>query len=440
MHLNTEVHDVEIPRLIDKFIAITGMKEWKRRFAWLATQRKQNNLLSDYLGQIYALELELARVRKEIAETGRFGIRIDTVERYRLFAFITGVTKIYERLSPTGQKRLRGMILAGLHDAGLTPLQQEISVATHLFARGFDVTFSDMETGSGFDFLATRDGIELEVECKRVGLSLGRKIPRLEALTLHKHIEAQIKPVVTRLNCGLFLRVVLPERLTVNYSEQKAIAAAVGKACRTGVTLNGPHCDVEVHEFQIQGTPFEHAAGQADMPVIRAFMEKQFNVKNREMYVLGTKGKRALAVSIESRQSDSVVENLFADLSDSAARQFSKTRPGVLCVQFIDLTDEQIQRIDSTSDEASPKRPSYILRETSTFLASPNRAHIHSLAFRGRGDVGRSAAIQGNVLTHHVQEEGSAFFVTNENHPLAKDRRYAIFGDESPPPRIIVES
>ena len=438
MRLQTEVYDAEIPRIIEAFIAITGIEEWGRRFNWLDTQCTQNEFLRDYIAQIYALELEFARIQNEIAETGRVGLKAATVERYRLFAFITAVTRIYERLTPLGQKRLRGMILGGLRDGGLTPLQQEMSVAAHLFSRGFDVLFSDMETGTGFDFLATKDDVELEVECKRVGLSLGRKIPRLEALKLHKQIHAQVKPLFASLNGGLFLRVVLPGRLTTNERAQKDIASAVGQACRTGVTPATQSCDVELHDFQIHGTPFQQASGQADMPSIRAFMEKRFNVKNREIYVLGEKGKRALVVSLHSRQSDSVIDNLFSELTDSASRQFSKTRPGVLCVQFIDMTNEQIRRMDSASDDELPKRPSYIWFETSKFLASPNRSHIHSVVFRGHGYLGQSASIQGNLLTHEVEEEGSAFFVTNENHPVANDRRYAIFGYGAPPSRILV--
>ncbi len=437
MHLHPEISDAEIPRILAAFIQITGAKEWERRLASLDAQRAQNEFLHGYIAQIYALELELARVLQEIAETGRIDLRASTVERYRLFAFVTSVVLIYERLGPVGQKRLRGMIRGGLRDSGLTPLQQEMSTAVHLFSRGFDVFFSDLETGSGFDFLATKAGIAIEVECKRVGLSLGRKIPRLETLKLHKRIHYQVKPLFARLNCGLLLRVMLPGRLTANEADQEAIASAVGRACRTAVTSATQLCDVEVHEFQISGTPFEQASGQADMPSIRNFLEKRFNVENREVFVLGEKGKRALAVSIESRQSDTLVESLFSELSDSVARQFSKTRPGVLCVQFIDLANEQIQRMGSASDHELPKRPSYILLETSKFLASPKRGHIHSAVFRGHGDVGRSAAIRGDWLTHEVQEEGSAFFVTNENHPLSSDRRYAIFGDESPPSRIL---
>lgn len=190
---------------------------------------------------------------------------------------------------------------------------------------------------------------------------------------------------------------------------------------------------MEQFEFQIEGTPFEQATGQADMPSVRAYMEKQFNVKNREIFVLGQKGKRALAVSVESRQPDTLVESLLADLKASAARQFSKTRPGVLCVQFIDLTNEQIRSMGTTSSAESSTTASYILRETSKFLSSANRSHIHSMVFRGRGDVGRTTAIRDGFLNHEIQEEGSAFFVTNAYHPLSADRRYAIFGDASPP-------
>ena len=119
-----------------------------------------------------------------------------TIDRYRLFAFMASVVSIYERLSTKGQKRLRGMILGGLRDNGLTPLQQEMGVAAHLFWRGFDVFFSDIETGlGGFDFLATKDGIEIEVECKRIGLSLGRKIALGRSQPAQAHTRSGQAPI-----------------------------------------------------------------------------------------------------------------------------------------------------------------------------------------------------------------------------------------------------
>ncbi len=208
----------------------------------------------------------------------------------------------------------------------------------------------------------------------------------------------------------------------------------MARACSTGTSVNNKRCDVGVQSFDVSGTPFEHARGQSDMPAIRDYMETRFNVRNREVYVAGQTGKRALIVSVESRQPDTLLPNLFDELSASADRQFSKTRPGVLCVQFIDLTDAQIKRIDKDSDNVGP---SYILQRTSEFLQSPKRAHVVSVVFRGRGEVDRVSGLRGNWLEADVQEQGHAFFVTNVWHPKSNDRQYAIFGSEVPPQRIV---
>lgn len=323
--------------------------------------------------------------------------------------------------------------MGGLRDHGLTPLQQEMTVAAHLLSQQFDVTFSDIETGSGFDFLACRGDVELEVECKRVGVSLGRKIPRLETLQLHHRIHAEVEPTLTSLRCGLFLRVLLPERLTAHEDQHRAIASTVGIVFRTGVGRDEPHCCVEVQSFEIAGTPFEKPSNEA-MPSMRGYIEERFGTKNHELMILGNKaGTRALVISIESRRRDAVLDRLFAELSGCVKNQFSKTRPGVLCVQFVDLTNEQIMRIDSAADDPDmSKRPSYLWRRTSEFLMPERRSHVLAIAFRGHGVVSRTS--NGNV-----KEEGNAFFVTNENHPLAKDRRYAVFAkDTEPPTRILL--
>ncbi len=120
MRLRPEVHDTDIPRIVDAFVGITGIEEWERRLTSLNTQLTQNEFLSSYIAQIYALELEFARVLEEIAKTGQIDLRAATVDRYLLFAFITAVTKTYERLGSLAQKRLRGMILGGLRDSGLS--------------------------------------------------------------------------------------------------------------------------------------------------------------------------------------------------------------------------------------------------------------------------------------------------------------------------------
>lgn len=428
-----EVSDRELPRILDAFVGITGPDEWTRCIDRMGQRLAQNEFLRAYLNQTYSLELEFERLLFEIAGSGQGNQPIDSVERYRLFAFMTTTVMVFERLNPLGKNRLKGMILGGLRDHGLTPLQQEMAVVAHLLGGGFDVSFSDMENGSGFDFLAKKEEIEIEVECKRVGPSLGRKVPCLETLQLHKRLYLQVEPTFVKLECGLFLRVVLPGRLNANESQQTTIAAAVGSAIRTGVTCQTKHCRVEVHAFDVSGTPFERASGEAaDMPELRVYIEARYNIENREMLILGTKGtKRALVISVESELRDTVLRSLFSDLSKSVERQFSLTRPGILCVQFMDMTNEQILRIESASDDPKePKRPSQLWIKTSDFLQSTKRSHILSVAFRGHGIVERKSAQYGEILTTAMQEQGNAFYVSNGNHPLVHDRRYSIFAPE----------
>ncbi len=432
-----QLYTSDIPAVVNTFIGITGITEWERRTKWIAQQIGENDLLGEYFGQIYSLEMEFARFMQEWAETGNVPVSLTTVERYRLLAFMATTAMVYERLTPRGQTRLRGMILAGLRDDGLTPLQQEMTTVTHLMLRNFDVTFSDFESDSRFDFLARKDDIELEIECKRVGVSLGRKIPRLETLQLHRRIHEEVEPTFSPLRSGLLMRVILPERLTRNVEQQRAIAATVGAAFRTGVERDEPRCRVELHDFEIAGTPFENPSDESKN-AMRAYIASRFGVKNRELMILaGKRGTRALVISLESMQSDGVMDRLFEQLSDSANDQFSKKRPGMLCVQFVDLTNEQIQRIDSTSEKANGlQQPSYIWQRTSEFLSSDRRSHILAIAFRGHGVVGSARdAPEG------TREEGNTFFVTNDYHPNARDRRYSIFADgPEPPSRIILSS
>jgi hypothetical protein len=205
----------------------------------------------------------------------------------------------------------------------------------------------------------------------------------------------------------------------------------VGRAFRTGVDCNEQHCRVELHDFAIRGTPFERGTVDAKDDM-HAYIENRFHIKNREMMITGsTRGSRALVISVESAQRDVVVERLFEQLSESAEGQFSKTRPGVLCVQFVDISNAQIEHIDSAEGPSTGLRqPSYIWRRTSDFLGSPRRDHVLSVSFRGN-----RGSIQGRASDEPTptREEGYAFCVTNDHHPRANDRRYSIFA-EGPDP------
>jgi hypothetical protein len=103
---------------------------------------------------------------------------------------MTMVANVYERLSSRGRQRLRGMLFDGLQtDKGLLGVQHEMTTAAHLMRRHCDVEFHDLETGRGFDFLATRAGAVLEVDCKMVSGDLGRQMHRKRVLELQERLQ-----------------------------------------------------------------------------------------------------------------------------------------------------------------------------------------------------------------------------------------------------------
>src|SRR6267378_1502945 len=88
-----------------------------------------NHFLRDWQLERFAIELKLANLLQQELKTGIFPIAIqpgDTAH-YELYGFVAGVVRMYERLSPRGQNRLRGMLVDGLKpDNSLLSLQHEV--------------------------------------------------------------------------------------------------------------------------------------------------------------------------------------------------------------------------------------------------------------------------------------------------------------------------
>jgi hypothetical protein len=86
----------------------------------------------------------------------------------------------------------------------LTSLALEMGVAVHLWNGGYDVEFTDLENRAQFDFLARKDGVELEVDCKTASGDVGRPIHRLRALNLFNQIQSPIRDILPGSKGGLY--------------------------------------------------------------------------------------------------------------------------------------------------------------------------------------------------------------------------------------------
>ena len=177
MHFVPDAVPAEIPALMARLVGITGWKPWGHRLAWLQEQIRVNLTMSHFIVERFGLELACDQVRRHYKQSGRYPWPPPTAEQVRFYSFLAMIVRCYHRLSPAGKMRMKGMLVDALKsDYGLAPLAFEMKVVAHLMTRGFDVVFHDMEEGGGFDYLATNEGVEIEVECKFVSGDIGRQI------------------------------------------------------------------------------------------------------------------------------------------------------------------------------------------------------------------------------------------------------------------------
>jgi hypothetical protein len=425
MKLNIDVHDREIISLLERLVAITGPEPWVRKLRALEHQAGENPFLRKWQLERNCIELTFGQMLASRDAQGRFPVAIQNQMQYELYGFAAGVVRIYEQLTPRGRARVHGMLRDGLQpDNNLLPFQHEIVTAVHLVSRGYDVQMNDLENGSGVDYIASKDGLELEVECKVFTGDLGRKIHRGKVLMLHRYVADVVQDVFKRATKGLLVRVEVPDRLTCQPRQLGAIKRTLSEALLSGdAVVRNLECEVTVFDFEIGASPFvARSFEETDQAAIRDFAHKRLGKANRELMVLFSPGKRAVVLQVQSAGHDETLKGAHRQLREAAKGQFTKTRPGILSVQFQELSAEQLLDI-AKSDTTNRANATGLQIMTSDFLNSPNRQHIHAVVYRSQGSLTESQAAQGRS----VRGEGPAYYIRNPGNAHYNDPRCMAF-------------
>lgn len=427
MRIPTEINEREIPKLISEFISIVGWQNWKKRTDSLLGQIKKNQLLKVYFDEKFAFELELSRLRKRRQKTNKYDFDLNNEKQYKLFSFVAMVVGVHRHLPSQAQKRLGGMIRGQLKDdSGLAPVASEMAVATHLMSREFDVEFNDLETGGGFDFLAKREGVEIEVECKHISGDIGRKIHKRRVYELGGLIVPSLDEVLERQPDGWLLTITVPDRLTGAREQHEAIAKVVEETLRSGQQSSDHSvCSLEVQRFPLADSPFSaNSPGAISERAMKDFVEKRLGVSNKHLFCLFEPQKGAVVVVVHSSKPDKVLTGIYRQIKDSSRDQLTGSRPGLMCVHLEDVSGTDL--IDLANSEGSdPSNGTGLQAMATTVLLK--RPQVHTVAFTAAGDIKFGSQVFENRVEKHRQEKGSAYSFPNPNHPLADDPLYKVF-------------
>jgi hypothetical protein len=302
------------------------------RRSWRTRSSSQicDPLLAAHYEHTFALEFALADACAYRRNTGRlpFGGPYDL-----LFSFAVPAMRIHQKLPLHARRPFEGKLQDLINGPfGGRPLAYEINMATHLMDRGWDVEFADYGGTAQCDFLARKDHVELEIECKTTSGDTGRKIHQQEVNRLGDLLTPVTRPALERRGCH-FLKITLPDRLGKTPCDLKRIVELTVAAPAAG-RAEDETGDID---YWHEDCGFPEPRGDHSKEA-KAFFEAKLGVRNCNLLFHGRPGHAIAAISITSRKADKVVAALSSEAKE-AAKQCSGTRPAIVAMQLIDPID-----------------------------------------------------------------------------------------------------
>ena len=423
MRFTPEAMDTELPEILSQFVNIAGRDGWKKRLRWLEREVRRETGMRHFWRERCPLELGFSRMWRHLRKTGGVPFDIADEDARRFLSFAAMTVRCHRRLTPKARKRLAGMLRSATKgDFGLGPVAYEMKLAVHLLGRDYDVVFHDLESGGGYDLLATKGGLTLEVECTHMSGDAGRKIHRKELYRFADRFSPWMRDHLGNLSTGLFARLTIPGRLESADAYQKPLCALVGRALLGGGTdweQDGARVRVEAFDVERVAGPWAARGDAFGRAAMEARLLDHFDLVNKNVLVYVRPGRSVVVLLIVSDQPDEVLNGMHAELRRKTKGQFTGRRPAILCCHLADLTQAQLL---SLAEGGVGTGLDYLATDLMV-----RRPHLCSVTYTAAGGTGEVDAVQS------MREKGPAYTVVNPDHPLAGDKRLSVFRDGWPP-------
>lgn len=396
-----------------------GAEHWQGAVARQEEAIRSNHFLGDYLRSEYAIAYQLDRLRGLVAGFGTVPHEAcNDPSIFPSLAFAAQVLGVLERITVKQArafvKRVRTAFSSSEHMHGL---RLELQAATHFARRGQCVAWHRVKTEGSFDLLIEDLGpTGLEVECKSISEDKGRRIHRRDALEFWGELWSDLAGVAQNLHSGLAVVLTVPYRLPIDAGERVELAREVVAriVAGSGAALGGG-AEVRIEPFE---AAMIEAAKDKGHNELRKAIDAATGTANREAAVYGTPAGGMLAFVMQSAVEDDVLDQAFATLDDSAARQFTRKRGALFWVALQGISADQLLSLHE-QDSGPGKQPTALKLGVRNFLhRAPD--HIVGVVFGSRS--GLIPAFDGSTdtggTTNFFLKELSPFWHASFRGPL----------------------
>ena len=415
----TEMTTAEVPGIYRRLAGAIGANHWQGAVARQEEAIRSNPFLGDYLRSEYTIAYQLERLRRLVE---RFGIvpyeACNDPSIFPSLAFAAQVLEVLQRSKPKQAKTfVRRVRTAFSSSENMHGLRLELQAATHFTRRGQRVTWHRVNNGGTFDLLVEDLGPNgLEVECKSISEDKGRRIHRRDALEFWGEMWCDLRDVAKNLCTGLAIVLTVPSRLPADAVDRATLAKEIITRIVAGssATLGGG--------AEARILPFDPAEIEAVKDNGREEWRKAIDTAtgtvNREALVYRNPMGGMLALVTQSAVEDDILNQVFATLDDSAARQFTCTRGAVFWVALQGIDADQLLSIHQ-QDSAQGEQPTALKVQVSSFL---NRApdHVVGVVFSSRSSLSPTVDGRSDLggLTNFFLKEESPLWHASFRGPL----------------------
>lgn len=220
----------------DAFVEFVGANVWWARADQLMTDAKASPMLHRVVWDYHWLEIAISHQVELLRDTSVESPPLDS-RAYAALLFASDIVQLAGQLSERGRANLHGRLRDGLK-RGFAGLYLETSIFRELLLEGFDVDPIDLEDLQQFDFLATRNGVKVQLECKSLSADAGRKIHRRDFYRFMARLDLEVFSAPRGEMCAI--EVEISDRLPSATSQQDSLLAAIHEvATSTTSTIRG---------------------------------------------------------------------------------------------------------------------------------------------------------------------------------------------------------
>ena len=229
-----DVHDYSAGKFFGRLEDFLGAAEIDRRLARIDVElRSETGLyLREWVMPKRAWWLGFREARAIMRRNGSFRRAITPIME-RPLQTAAKVSMLHSSMPDWKQHEFRSRILA---DDVLDPTLFEIDCATHFHVLGYDIEWFELPKVEGVrspEFIATGNGVQIEVECKAKQADSGR---RVERASFYRALDELVPVVHSKGLCGTIILIV-PARFPTRASWREEARNALDQQLTDGHTI-----------------------------------------------------------------------------------------------------------------------------------------------------------------------------------------------------------